>query len=382
VVCFSKKRLTGKKKHKDISSLFNRPLYRQELPIERLKGGEPQCMWQYSRIFSVTRIPSYHCDTLFETDQKYRHIIVLVRDQIYKVNVYKELKDDIWQLMTTDEIERELYKVIADVHQRQPSAPVGVLSSWHRDKWTAARNHLLTLDPQNRQTTTEIESSLFAVALDDHSIGVQEKHLTRTMFCGHQGLGNGHNRWFDKSITLVVENTGACAFSGEHSPVDAFTVSFILDFMLEEPVTGTIESEWVEPHQGTAHHLPFVTDNIIARYIKEAEKDADAAASLSDPDVLVFDDYGTDWVKKVGRVPPDAYWQMSLQLAYYRIHHKLTPVYETASTRKYLHGRTETIRSCSMDSKAFLETFENPNATVSVSFLYGVGFLIYNIDGR
>ncbi|KAI8875050.1 CoA-dependent acyltransferase [Backusella circina FSU 941] len=163
--------------------VFKEKIDRQELPIERFKGGEPQCMWQYSRIFSVTRIPSYHCDTLLESTHQ-KHIIVLVRDQIYKVLVYKELKDDIWQLLTTDEIELELYKVIADVHHRRElSAPVGVLSSWHRDKWTTARNHLLTLDPTNRKTLNEIETSLFAVALDDHSIGVQENQLTRTMFC-------------------------------------------------------------------------------------------------------------------------------------------------------------------------------------------------------
>jgi carnitine O-acetyltransferase len=64
-------------------------------------------MWQYSRIFSVTRIPLYHCDELVQADaREVRHIAVLLRDQIYKLNVYKEIKKDIWVMLTVDEIER------------------------------------------------------------------------------------------------------------------------------------------------------------------------------------------------------------------------------------------------------------------------------------
>lgn len=80
---------------------------RQELPIDMMKGSKAQCMWQYSRMFSVTRVPLHHCDVLVQADPKFvRHIVVLLRDQVYKLNVYKELKKDIWMLLTADEIER------------------------------------------------------------------------------------------------------------------------------------------------------------------------------------------------------------------------------------------------------------------------------------
>lgn len=80
---------------------------RQELPVDMMKGSKAQCMWQYGHIFSVTRVPLYHCDTLVQADAKsIRHIVVLLRDQIYKLNVYKELKKDIWVLLTAEEIEK------------------------------------------------------------------------------------------------------------------------------------------------------------------------------------------------------------------------------------------------------------------------------------
>lgn len=79
---------------------------RQELPVDMVKTNA-LCMWQYSRIFSVTRVPLHHCDTLVQADSKeVRHIVVLLRDQIYKLNIYKEMKKDIWILLTTEEIER------------------------------------------------------------------------------------------------------------------------------------------------------------------------------------------------------------------------------------------------------------------------------------
>lgn len=257
-------------------------------------------------------------------------------------------------------------------HLKQPSASIPLLTSWQRDNWAIARNHLLTIDPIHRDHLNTIESALFAVALDDHSSGTDAAPRTHSMLCGHLGLGNGHNRWFDKSITLVVENNGLCAFAGEHSPADVLIISYIIDYMLDQPVplgnTHTHTHELItsfspmiqEPPGYSFQHLAFNTNTLLDWYIAQAQKTADEIAALSDSDVLIFNDYGTDWIKKTARVSPDAYLQMVLQLAYYRVHGRVTPTYETGSTRKYLHGRTETIRTVSTDSKAFVEAFDDP----------------------
>lgn len=254
----------------------------------------------------------------------------------------------------------------------KPQPPVPLLSSWDRDNWATARNHLLSIDPRNRETTNTIESALFAVALDDHSLGADSASWTHTGLCGHVGLGNGHNRWFDKSVTFVIESNGKCFMAGEHAPADAFVVSYILDYMVKEPCPGPLSAATL-PQKTTGRsssskhvsHLPWITDATIHRYIAEAQASADAIAALSDSCVLIFDDYGNDWIKKVGKIPPDAFYQMVLQLAYYRVHKKVTATYETASTRKYLHGRTDTIRTCSVESKQFVEGWSDPSLGVS-----------------
>jgi carnitine O-acetyltransferase len=67
----------------------------------------------------------------------------------------------------------------------------------------------------------------------------------------------------------------------------------------------------------------------------------------------------------VASASPDAYIQLVLQLAYYRMYKKPTAVYESASTRFFLHGRTETGRSMSNESLAFIQSFDNDDILVT-----------------
>lgn len=48
---------------------------------------------------------------------------------------------------------------------------------------------------------------------------------------------------------------------------------------------------------------------------------------------------------------------------FFRIHKVPGAHYESAATRKYIHGRTETIRSCSIESVAFARAMLNSKKT-------------------
>jgi len=50
--------------------------------------------------------------------------------------------------------------------------------------------------------------------------------------------------------------------------------------------------------------------------------------------------YGKNLIKKF-KMSPDAYAQMAIQLAYYRLKGTVRATYESAQTRKFLAGRTE-----------------------------------------
>ena len=61
---------------------------------------------------------------------------------------------------------------------------------------------------------------------------------------------------------------------------------------------------------------------------------------------------------------PDAYIQMALQLAWYRTRGDFTATYETALTRLFKHARTETIRTLTADSRAWVLAMGDPECPV------------------
>lgn len=58
---------------------------------------------------------------------------------------------------------------------------------------------------------------------------------------------------------------------------------------------------------------------------------------------------------KKHKVSPDAIMQLGIQLAYFKQHEKYVGTYESCSTAAFRHGRTETIRPCTMATKLFCD---------------------------
>lgn len=67
----------------------------------------------------------------------------------------------------------------------------------------------------------------------------------------------------------------------------------------------------------------------------------------------------------IAKVSPDSFIQQALQLAWYKDQGYVTATYESASTRGFLHGRTETIRSVTAESRAFVKAMLDYSVEVS-----------------
>jgi carnitine O-palmitoyltransferase 2 len=59
------------------------------------------------------------------------------------------------------------------------------------------------------------------------------------------------------------------------------------------------------------------------------------------------------------KVSPDSIMQLSFQLGYYKQKGKFVGTYESCSTSAFRHGRTETMRPCTSETKAFCEAIES-----------------------
>lgn len=78
--------------------------------------------------------------------------------------------------------------------------------------------------------------------------------------------------------------------------------------------------------------------------------------------------YGKAFLKEQ-RLHPDSFIQMVIQLTYFKIHKEFVATYETALMRNYYNGRTETLRSCTLDAIAWVEAFVDPNESVCYTLL-------------
>jgi carnitine O-acetyltransferase len=341
----------------------------------------------------VTRVPGLPTDSLVHSPHPHPSpfIIVSVNDHFYKLPVITKEGEAI-PLAT---LEANIWAITEDASSRAPGAGVGACSGDSRDAWTDAREHLLALDPQNRASITAIENSLFVLSLDAHTIKsaeykssspkTQTPDLDAHIVHASTSAGTGRNRWWDKGIAVAVESNGRASMIGEHSPCDALIPSIVADYVLAE---GVAEGQSMKGKgEATFEMLEWKLDAKAEENIQKAVATVEGIAKDSDGKMLWFDEYGVEWIKKIGgsffsfpleygltsllftgKQSPDAYLQMALQLAYHKTHNIPVATYETASTRLYLHGRTEVIRTLSEDSWRWVRAMRDGEKDVSRSF--------------
>lgn len=337
------------------------------LPIDRTRAG-PLCMHQYNLIFGMTRIPRMGCDELRQDKVTVGSctIIVVVEDQLYSVKVY----DDAGHRKQDGDLEAELNAVVADLQERRQSGdldpPVTVLTAGHRDRWATAYE-ILEKDPFSLATLKAIQESLLVVSLDttySEPYGSINAHQI-SMKC--HGTQPGHNRWYDKCVNFIFDRNGSAGYVGEHSPCDALIPAFMMEYIAKaaapEPIKQDIRSTKTRGYQAQAHRLRFVNVGTkVLQLIEEADKELAQTAADSCSRQIRFENYGSDWIKKAAKISPDSFAQLALQLTYYRLHGECAPVYETSSTRQYLHGRTETVRSLTSEAVDFVTTMSDRSA--------------------
>ncbi|KAI0635930.1 acyltransferase ChoActase/COT/CPT [Trametes polyzona] len=366
---------------------FKTRLERQEIYPDTTRTG----LWfRHSalQVFNTCRIPQRECDRFSVTptpgDPNARKILVMIDDWMYAVEVASPDSNYI----PAASIEQRLYAVVADVEARrrngERSVPVSVLSTDDRDRWADNLAHLLSLSPSNRAVFATIANSVFALSLDTYAYELPSSQRTsdpdltahlHNIRSGH-GERPGHNRWYDKAMTLIVEANTRAGVLGEHSPVDALVPSIIADYAIVQEVDEDAFPYRIEAGADASYHtkgdatavdgwqrLDWVVDEKVKVECVEAAKRAKTIADDSDNDELVFDAYGVDWIKNEACLSPDAYIQMAMQLAWYRTRGEFTATYETVLTRLFKHARTETIRTLTSDSRAWVLSMADPSAS-------------------
>merc|ERR550539_519111 len=181
--------------------------------------------------------------------------------------------------------------------------------------------------------------------------------------------GKGHDRWFDKSFNLIISANGRAGLNVEHTWADAPITGHLWEYALyddfftigydsEGHSNGKVRfKDMPDPVKLRWDFTPKLEDKIMASF-------ASADKLLNDVDLHIYPhvEFGKDFIKKT-RTSPDAFIQMACQLAYFRDIGKFHLTYEACMTRMFREGRTETVRSASIESADWVRAMEDPSVS-------------------
>ncbi|KAM9743733.1 carnitine O-acetyltransferase [Menidia menidia] len=337
---------------------FKRMIDSETLPVEYL-SGKPLCMDQYYQILSSCRVPGPKRDTVlhYSTGQKPpTHITVVHNFQFFVLDVYNSDGTP----LTVDQIYMQLEKIWNSSLQSNKE-PIGILTSQHRNTWGKAYNNLMK-DRTNKESVRAIQKSIFTVCLDAPMPRVSDElYLSRVagqMLHGGGPRRNSGNRWFDKTLQFIIGEDGTCGLVYEHAPAEGPPIVYLIDYVVNYVrKTDVVRSPMVPLPM--PQKLRFNITPEIKRDIENAKQNMNMMVQDLDVKVLVFSHFGKN-VPKLHKLSPDAFVQMALQLAYFRMYSICCSIYESASLRMFKYGRTDVIRSTTVDSLQFIEAMQDP----------------------
>ncbi|XP_073514133.1 carnitine O-palmitoyltransferase 1, liver isoform isoform X1 [Phyllobates terribilis] len=342
--------------------LYRRKLDREEIkPILLMGSTVPLCSSQWERMFNTSRIPGEETDTLQHIKDS-KHIVVYHKGRYFKVWLYHD-----GRLLKPREIEQQMQQIIDDKSEPQAGEEhLAALTAGDRVPWATARKDYFG-NGKNKLSLDAVEKAAFFVTLDETEQGYNKEDPVTSLDKYAKSLLHGkcYDRWFDKTISFVVFKNGKTGMNCEHSWADAPIVGHLWEYVMatdkfdlgyEEDghCKGDVNPS-IPPPSRLQWEIPEECQNVIESSLTVANALADDVDFHSFP----FDAFGKGLIKKT-ETSPDALVQLALQLAHFRDKGKFCLTYEASMTRLFREGRTETVRSCTVESSEFALAMSNP----------------------
>ncbi|XP_054478461.1 peroxisomal carnitine O-octanoyltransferase [Anoplopoma fimbria] len=339
-------------------------LIRTERLHPQKSGKTALDMDQFRMLFSTCKVPGVKKDTIrnyFKTEREGpcpSHLVVMCRGRIFTFDAVCD-----GQILTPPELLRQLSYVKECCEGEPEGDGVAVLTSEERTRWALAREHLISIDPHNHTILETIQSSLFVISLDEtkpYSTPENYTNLTAEALKGNPTI-----RWGDKSYNSLSFADGTLGSTCDHAPYDAM-VLVSMCWYLDQQIKVT-EGKWrgsdaVRPVP-RPEELVFTVDEKVQSDIRHAKQQY--LESTQDLQIVcyAFTAFGKAAIKQ-NKLHPDTFVQLAMQLAYQRMHKRAGSCYETAMTRKFYHGRTETMRPCTTEAVNWCKAMMDPTCEV------------------
>uniref|UniRef100_A0A4W5KC02 Carnitine O-palmitoyltransferase 1, muscle isoform n=1 Tax=Hucho hucho TaxID=62062 RepID=A0A4W5KC02_9TELE len=293
-----------------------------------------------------------------------KHLVVYHKGRFFKVWLYYG-GCHLWP----SELETQFQMILNDTTEPQPGElKLAALTAGNRVPWARARLKYFS-QGANKASLEAIETSAFFLTLDDEVHGYDPDKLgSLDLYAKSLLHGKCYDRWFDKSFTLIAYKNGKLGVNAEHSWADAPIIGHMWEYVLatdcfhlgyteEGHCKGDI-NKGLPPPTKLQWDIPLECEEVIEDSYMVAKVIADDV----DFHGCLFDEFGKGLIKK-SRTSPDAFIQLALQLAQFRDKGEFCLTYEASMTRMFREGRTETVRSCTSESTAFVRAMEDKNTT-------------------
>ncbi|XP_012137207.2 choline acetyltransferase isoform X1 [Megachile rotundata] len=340
------------------------------LEVQRVKSKDgksmqPLCMAQHYQMFRIYRRPGTNGDEQLILDRATSgdHIIVAHHNQFYSVPVRAPDRGRI----TESELVQQILTIMeAKADPRTP--PVGVLTTAERPVWARAREELLK-NERNRHNLELLEKCLCVVCVDDDVLPatfnnpynkedrwIGDRDYANVLHHALHGGGSRHlgaNRWFDKTVHLILGKDGLWGLTYEHSAGEAASI-----FDAFEELTAKVdampppEENTIPSHLPAPEKLTWQLSEQSLNDIRDAMTSFDALVEDLDLCILWFKDYSKEFIKSC-KISPDVYIQLALQFTHFRLHGNLVATYESAGIRRFAFGRVDCIRAASPEALAW-----------------------------
>jgi len=317
----------------------------------------PLDMTAMGKLFSSAKIPRKGRDELYQ-DATSTNLVIVSGGRIWSVEAFRDGK-----LLAPEALARAI-----EAARAAPAAPtcesLPILTADNRNVWATEREALLGSSEQNKASLGLVDKAIIVIAVDkvtEEGASAKARNFL---------LGDAASRWWDKH-QIVLDAHGSFAVNFEHSYSDGTNWGRFIEECMKD-ATGAPSAPYTPlPSFDTfaeaeAAQLAFELPASTQRAIGESLRAYDRACSDVEVERLDYKGWGKAATKAWG-LSPDAAVQLAFQLAYFRLYGRMGPTYESAQMRRFFAGRTETIRSCTLEARAMCQAWrEGPGSASSL----------------
>lgn len=310
----------------------------------------PLDMSQYKNLFNSTRIPRKSKDEILKSDPRTnRHIVVIKNGQFFSFDILDENGD----IKSPDSIYANLNYIAQQTTPQAGFLSIAELTSANRDFWAQEHEYLVQLTEKNNKNMKVIDSGIFILCLDDVTYDDESQKLDAAHNFLHGSNPTGPlNRWFDKSISMIVTRDGHAAINFEHSWGDGVAVLRFFNETYNDSMKNpqlTKRPDVIDQSSLCVKKLDFDLDSRLKQSIAKSRNYHAEVTDNLELGSIEYEHLNRDLFKK-SKLSPDAMSQLSFQLAFKKLFNKTPVTYESCSTAAFKGGRTETVRPCTNET--------------------------------